>query len=106
MRRYRYWECCIGLPGELVQHISDSDRSQQVTYETFARHVDLTKMREEGHPAMYRISCKDNWAISFWQSQLPSGRKIYYFDWSRIEHVFVDEDVDLERELALLEEAA
>jgi hypothetical protein len=101
-RRYRYWECCIGLPGELVQYIADSNRSQQVTYETFARHTDLEPLRQEEHPAMYRISCRDNWAISFWQSHLPSGGKIYYFDWSRIEHVFVGQDVDLEQEMALI----
>jgi hypothetical protein len=106
MCRFRYWECCIGLPGELVQYLTDSDRCQQITYATFAGHADLEPLRAEGHPATYRMSCKDNWAISFWQSQLPSGQKVYYFDWSRIEHVFVDEDVDLAAEMALLEEQA
>lgn len=106
MRRYRYWECCVGLPGGLVRYISDSDRSGQVSYDTFARHVDLGPMRAEGHPATYRMSCRDNWAISYWRSRLPSGQPVYYFDWSRIEHVFVAEPVDLARELELLEEAA
>jgi len=45
------------------------------------------------------MSCKDNWAISYWRSQLPSGVLVYYFDWSRIEHVFVDREIVLEFEL-------
>lgn len=105
MADFRYWACCIDLPGGLVRHVADTDRSRRVTYETFARHVDLEPLREEGHPATYRMSCKDNWAISFWRSQLPSGQRVYYFDWSRIEHVFVESPVDLERELDLLKEA-
>lgn len=106
MRRFRYWSCCIELPGELVQHLVDDDRCRQVTYATFARHVDLSGLRAEGHPATYRMSCEDNWAISYWRSRLPSGQEVWYFDWSRIEHVFVAEPVDLERETALLGEAA
>lgn len=105
MREFRYWACCMDLPGELVGYITDCDRAEQVTYGTFARHADLEPLREEDHPATYRMSCADNWAIRFWRSQLPSGRRIYFFDWSRIEHVFVDGPVDLEREVALLEAA-
>jgi len=52
---------------------------------------------------MYRISCKDNWAISFWRSEIPSGVQVYYFDWSRIEHIFVDRDVTGVSELEFLE---
>lgn len=101
-RPYRFWASCPHLTGELVHFLTDSDRAVQITYDTFARHVDLKPMRDEDHPAMYRISCKDNWAISFWKSKLPSGVLVFYFDWSRIEHIFVDRDVDLEKELELL----
>jgi hypothetical protein len=41
---------------------------------------------------MYRISAPDNWAISFHKSRLPTGQRIYYFDWSRMEHIFLDPD--------------
>lgn len=51
---------------------------------------------------MYRMSCRDNWAISFWKSELPSGVLVYYFDWSRIEHFFVDREIVLELELEQL----
>lgn len=102
-RNFKYWECCIGLPGEIVRYLVDHDRTERIRYTTFSRHADLEQMRADEHPATYRMSCKDNWAISFWRSRLPSGKLVYYFDWSRIEHVFVDSGVNLERELALLE---
>jgi hypothetical protein len=52
---------------------------------------------------MYRISAPSNWAISFHRSALPSGAPVYYFVWSGVEHFFVDEDVNVERELAILD---
>ena len=98
-RPYRFWASCIQLTGELVHYLTDDERAVQITYGTFARHADLEPLRREGHPATYRMSCKDNWAISYWRSQLPSGVLVYYFDWSRIEHVFVDREIVLEFEL-------
>lgn len=102
-RPFRYWASCLQLPGELIQFLTNCERAVRVTYGTFARHADLRPLREEGHPAMYRISCKDNWAISFWRSEIPSGVQVYYFDWSRIEHIFVDRDVTGVSELEFLE---
>lgn len=100
--KFKYWSRCIEMDGELVRYLTDSDRAEQITYGTFARHVDLAQMRKQEHPAMYRISCPDNWAISFWKSRLPSGTLIYYFDWSRIEHIFVDREISMKKELELL----
>ncbi len=88
--RFQYWRSCPELTMEVVQYITDDDRTKKITYKTFAKHADLSRLRAQDHPAMWRISAPDNWAISFWKSQLPSGRPIYYFDWSRIEHVFID----------------
>lgn len=101
-KSYRFWANCIQLTGELVQYLTDSERAVQITYGTFARHADLEPLREEGHPATYRMSCKSNWAISYWRSELPSGVRVYFFDWSRIEHVFVDREIVLEIELERL----
>lgn len=100
--KFKYWSRCIEMDGELVHYLTDSDRAERITYGTFARHADLEEMRKQGHPAMYRISCPDNWAISFWKSRLPSGTLVYYFDWSRIEHIFVDREIDMRKEIELL----
>ena len=99
---YHFWASCLHLTGELVQFITDSERAKQVTYDTFYRHADLRSLHQEKHPALYRRSCKDNWAISYWKSKMPSGIRIYYFDWSGIEHVFVDQDIIMEFELKRL----
>jgi hypothetical protein len=80
--------------GQIIHYITDPEREQEITYQTFARNVDLGPMRAESHPAMYRISAPDNWAISFYKSELPNGDPIYFFAWSRIEHIFVDPDLD------------
>jgi len=103
-RGYRFWACCIDMPGELVGYITDYDRTQGITYGTFARHADVSTLPGgRKHDALYRASCTDNWAISFWRSSLPSGTRVYYFDWSRIEHVFVRQAPDLALEMRILE---
>jgi len=101
---YRFWASCPQMPGELVQYIADSDRAVRITHGTFSRHADVATLPGgRKHDALYRASCPDNWAISFWRSELPSGARIYYFDWSRIEHVFVREAPDLNCEMAILD---
>lgn len=92
-RPFEFWLSCPQMSYELVHYITDPDRAKKITYKTFARHANLEPLRAEGHPALYRMSAPDNWAISFWKSKLPSGAPIYYFDWSRIEHVFVHRDL-------------
>ena len=108
-RDYRFWTDCVGMPGgrragEIVRAIVDHPEQKQITYATFARHADLDQLREWDHPAMYRISAPDNWAISFHRSRLPSGQPTYYFKWSGIEHFFVEEEPDLDLELELIDE--
>jgi hypothetical protein len=100
--KFKYWSRCLEMDGELIRYVADRSRAVQVSYRTFARRCDLVQMRRETHPAMYRISCSNNWTISFWRSQLPSGVQVYFFDWSRIEHVFVDRSVNVKKELDLL----
>jgi len=109
MRDFHYWTDCIGMPGgkragELVNAIRDSDADRQISYATFAKHADLAPLRKDDHPAMYRISAPDNWAISFHRSELPSGAPTYYFAWSGIEHFFVKDPVDVEQELAIIDQ--
>lgn len=105
-RGYTFWRACTDFTeprgGELVNYIKRN--ATKITYPTFARYVDLGPLREAGHPAMYRVSAPQNWAIAFYRSRLPSGMPVYFFDWSRIEHVFVPAEVDLDLEYLRLEE--
>lgn len=88
---FEFWATCEQFSsGEIIHYITDPDRAKKITYKTFARNVNLEPLREMDHPALYRMSAPDNWAISFYKSKLPNGQPIYYFDWSRIEHIFLD----------------
>lgn len=96
--------CPYSPCGELISYITDEVRAQEITYRTFVKYADLSQFRSADHPAMWRISAPDNWAISFFKSNLPSGEPIVYFDWSHIEHVFAHRPIDLEWECALARE--
>lgn len=102
-RPFVFWSSCVQLKsGELVDAIRRHPRSEQISYKTFARHVDLDELRKAGHPAMYRISAPDNWSITFYQSLLPNGQRVYYFVWSGIKHFFVDSRIDTPNEKELV----
>ena len=89
--KFAFWGACTDMPdGAIIHYIIDPARSRRVTYQTFARNVDLDDLRDQNHPAMYRISAPTNWAITFYKSKLPNGQAIYYFFWSGIEHIFVN----------------
>lgn len=101
---FRFWTSCPGMPGELVHYMTDPDRAVRITHGTLVRHADVATLPGgRDHPALYRASCPDNWAISFWRSELPSGARVYYLDWSRIEHVFVRQVPDLALEMRILD---
>lgn len=104
---FEFIGACPEMTGPLIHYITAPGVSRRISYSTFAKHVDLSPLREQDHPALYRISAPSNWAISFWRSELPSGRRLYYFDWSRMEHLFVrdPETFDLEAEDALANRA-
>ncbi len=76
------------LPRELRDYIND--HAQEISYRTFTQRVNLDPLREEDHPAMWRISAPDNWSVSFYKSKLPNGDPIYVLDWKGIDHIFVD----------------
>jgi len=91
MKRFTFWGACTDMPcGEIIHYITDPIRSQKITYPTFSKQVELSGMRAINHPALYRISCKDNWQVAFFKSQLPLGEIIFYFKWSGIEHIFCE----------------
>ncbi|MCW4026890.1 MAG: hypothetical protein NWE76_05360 [Candidatus Bathyarchaeota archaeon] len=100
--RFVYWRSCPEFRfGEIIHYINEHAR--EITYKTFAKNADLEPLRDEDHPAMYRISAKDNWAVSFYKSRLPNGNLIYFFDWSRMEHIFVDPDQAIPTEEEMLD---
>jgi hypothetical protein len=88
---FQFWAQCTDFRcGDIIHYITDDDRATEITYDTFAKWTDLRELRASGHGSTYRMGAPGNWAISFWRSELPTGQRIYYFDWSRIEHIFLD----------------
>lgn len=98
MRSFFFSTTCCAIDGDLVRFITDDSRCTQISYRTFTRHVDLSPLRQQKHPAAWRISAPTNWAVSFWRSVFPSGAPVYYFDWSRIEHFFIDRHINYTQE--------
>jgi hypothetical protein len=89
------------MTGPVIHYITDDTRKRRITYETFRKVADLDELRREDHPALWRIADPTNWARpAFFKSKLPSGKTVYYFDWSRMEHLFVERP----RSFDLLEE--
>lgn len=104
-KRFHFWTDCVGMPGGThAGRLVDAIRrdASDITYQTFVRNADLSALREQDHPAMYRLSCADNWGVSFHKGRLPSGAISYFFVWSAIEHFFVERDPDIEEEICLL----
>jgi hypothetical protein len=96
-----YTRCCDG-DGDLDDRVFGeeiskmSERARQVTYSTFRKRcVGLPEIeRALGYDK--HLAMKDDWAVSFHKSKYRRARA-FYFDHSRIEHVFVHRD-----DLALL----
>jgi hypothetical protein len=107
-----FWTDCVGMPdapgagaGEFVRAIIDHPADRRISFRQFTRLVDLDSFPGD-HPARYRWSAPDNWAISFHRSALPSGAPVAYFKWSGIEHFFVDDDFNLQLEQDSLRDAS
>jgi hypothetical protein len=97
---FHFIGACPVMTREFVNYVTDN--SKDVTYTTLARYCDLDELREQNHPAMWRIS--NTYGVSFHKGKLPSGTPCYYFVWSAMEHFFVEEpkafDLGKETEIA------
>jgi len=74
------------LFGEEISKMSE--RARQVTYSTFRKRCMGLAEIERALGYDKHLSMKDDWAVSFHKSKYR-GARVFYFDHSRIEHVFV-----------------
>lgn len=67
------------------------DHDFEITYETFAKHVDVRAVAEMlgyaygRHAEGLRLS--DDYAVKFYRSKFR-GKVCYHLDWSSIDHIF------------------
>jgi hypothetical protein len=97
MTDYRFATSCTSVPRRDVEELNNmrfgsSDR--EITRRTFLAHVDRNEMREletalgYAHPnSRVDLTMAADWAVSYHRSK-AFGRRVYYFCWSSIEHVF------------------
>lgn len=87
---------CVQCHGSDVDELlSMIDSSKEVSYQTFARHVDIGAIAPSLGYA-YRsgekgLRLSKDWAVSFYKSKWK-GIRCYYMKWSAIEYVFQDKE--------------
>lgn len=71
------------------------DAAIDITFKTFAKHCDWRALAQQlGYavgPAKGLLHIKDDYTVHFKRSKWK-GKRCYYIDWSRIEHVFLEQN--------------
>ncbi len=75
---------CYGKKLRELEHILDHAR--EITYRTFARHIDPDFLKDMNQESGIHLS--RDWAVRFYKSWLPNRTPVYFMDHSAIEHVF------------------
>jgi len=89
-KRILFTRCCDGDATAEELHAM-TDRAIEITYRTFAKHVDVESIASSMGYAVGRakgLRLSDDWAVHFHRSKFR-GVPCYYMDHSRIEHIFV-----------------
>jgi hypothetical protein len=85
-----YQYCCVS-PKSLEELEYIIDHSREITYKTFRSKIDSEEFNSIQSNLGYDkapFNLKDDYAVSFYKSKLPSGKLVYYFCHSCIEHIF------------------
>ncbi len=79
---------CVTAPAELIGEMVDN--ATELEYSELLEHV-TQEYLDEVFP-QYRyvpVTLKSDWSVSYWKSEYD-GKPCVYVDWSRQEHVFVE----------------
>jgi hypothetical protein len=94
----RFLTTCVNCHGEDVLRLDAMiDQATEITRRTFLKYVDLDELREievelryETHPSR-GLTMAGDWHVSYHKSKWGE-KPCVYFQWSGIEHIFVEED--------------
>ena len=90
-KRSLYTRCCDGIATSDELH-DMYDREREISYRTFARHVDAAEVAallgyaHGRHAEGLRLS--DDRCVRFYRSTFK-GEPCYYMDWSSIDHIYL-----------------
>jgi hypothetical protein len=86
MARFHYETCCVNSTAGAINAMTE--RARAVTFRTFARNCDWRDWaRDMGYGRW--LPLEKDWAVCFFRS-VYEGRRCYYVDHSRIEHIFTE----------------
>lgn len=88
MNRLPFKGTCVKLSVGFLNAIDGSAR--KITRQTFLRNVDQREMSSLEDSLGYgdHLRMSKDWNVSYWSSKY-NGQPVYFFDWSRIHHVFM-----------------
>lgn len=91
MVNYRY--NCV-TPNSVSELEFILQNGKKISYNTFIKAVNknefniICKYLGYSNDSKEGLHIKDDWAVSFYKSKLPSGQPVYYFVHSAIEYIF------------------
>lgn len=93
--RYHFYSTCVNWPRGKVDSLTKCvDDAITISRRTFLKHVCREELREIERSLGYSDHWKQgltmpaDWAVSYHRSKYL-GKRVYYFDWSCIEYVFI-----------------
>lgn len=94
--KLQYYSSCVDWPCKGYDDLSTIiDNSIDVTRRTFLKHVDQEELSQIERALGYEehhskgLTMAQDWHVTYHRSNLK-GRRVYYFQHSRIEYVFCD----------------
>lgn len=100
IKEYNFAFDCVSSTSSIIHFIVSN--STEIDYDEFYENVSKRDIEEINNEVS--VPLNEDFMVQFFKSSLPSGRSIYYFTHSGIEHVFTEDgtvDRDVEDALAI-----
>lgn len=92
-KRYEYLHSCKNSDAQSIHDMQDA--AVEIKHATFRRHCDGLEEWEADHLYFWDkrqgLTLKNDWHVSYYKS-VYRGRRCYYVEHSRIEHIWVEKE--------------
>lgn len=96
-KKFVFWKSCVQFHGASVDDLIDYiDGARKIQYKTFLSHVYSDQFASMAKDLGYSLKrsdglvIQDDYTVSFYASKYKKHR-VYFFKWSAIEHIYVNE---------------